>query len=62
VSDNFQLRKQQTEIEDISIKIKREEELLGGLDVNNLTTERSQLEREYKKLTDEVCFFHGIIC
>ena len=54
LTDNLELRKRQVEIEDIHEKIKLEEQRLGGLDVNNLSKERNQLEKEYKSLVAEV--------
>ncbi len=51
----MQLRKLQAEVEEIVNKIKEEEVRLGGIDIDNLVRERNSLEKECKKLSDEVC-------
>lgn len=54
MADNLQMRKKQKEIEDISNLVKKEEDRLGGLDVENLTRERNRLTKERDDLDDEV--------
>jgi hypothetical protein len=54
LADNLQMRKKQTEIEEIGGHIKKEEDRLGGLDVENLARERSRLQKQRDDLDDEV--------
>jgi len=54
LADSVTLRERQAEIESINENIKVEEQRLDGLDVNNLTRERENLEQEMHDLRDEV--------
>jgi cell division protein FtsL len=54
LSDNLMVYEKQDEIHTLRGKILKQEEKLGGLDVNNLQFERKEKEDKYERYLKEV--------